>query len=113
MHNGIVTSCYCYVQINKRGVAPLGGGEVLFSCPTKQKLRPIQFTDAGKVRRIRGVAYPFWLWCCIYLYTCYITQLWHVLFLLHVNMQYMQSALFFSVSARASVCPSNASTVSK
>jgi len=41
-------------------VAPLGGGEVLFCCPTRQKLRPVQFTEAGKVRRIRGVAYPFW-----------------------------------------------------
>jgi len=48
-----------YVQINKRGVAPLGGGEVVFSCPTRQKLRPVQFIEAGKVRRIRGVAYLF------------------------------------------------------
>ena len=39
-------------------MAPFGGGEVLFCCPTRQKLRPIQFTDAGKVRRIRGIAYP-------------------------------------------------------
>ena len=49
------------MQINKRGAAPLGGGEVFFSCPTRQKLRPVQLTDAGKVRRIRGVAYPLWL----------------------------------------------------
>jgi len=49
------------VQINKRGVGPLGGGEVVFSCPARQKLRPVQFVDAGKVRRIRGIAYP----CCL------------------------------------------------
>lgn len=45
------------IKINKRGVAPLGGGEVVFSCPTRQKLRPVQFIDAGKVRRIRGIAW--------------------------------------------------------
>lgn len=45
------------IKVNKRGVAPLGGGEVTFSCPTRQKLRPVQLTNAGKVRRIRGVAW--------------------------------------------------------
>ena len=40
-------------------MAPLGGGQVLLTCPARQKLLPVQFTEAGKVRRIRGVAYPF------------------------------------------------------
>lgn len=47
------------LQVVKRGAAPEGGGEVLFRCPCKQKLRPLHFTDAGKVKRIRGVAYPW------------------------------------------------------
>lgn len=46
------------LQIVKRGAAPEGGGEVIFSCPCRQKLRPVQFTDPGKIKRIRGVAYP-------------------------------------------------------
>ncbi|XP_041359240.1 RNA 3'-terminal phosphate cyclase-like protein [Gigantopelta aegis] len=45
------------MKINKRGAAPDGGGEIVFSCPCRQKLRPIQFTDPGKVKRIRGVAW--------------------------------------------------------
>ena len=46
------------LQIVKRGAPPEGGGEVVFSCPVRRTLRPIQFTDAGKVKRIRGLAYP-------------------------------------------------------
>ena len=42
----------------KRGAPPEGGGEVVFSCPVRRTLRPIQFTDAGKIKRIRGLAYP-------------------------------------------------------
>ncbi len=34
-----------------------GGGEVYFRCPTKMKLIPINLTDPGKIKRIRGVAY--------------------------------------------------------
>lgn len=44
-------------KIVKRGLPPGGGGEVLFRCPVRRQLRPIQFTDAGKIKRIRGVAY--------------------------------------------------------
>ncbi|ELU18728.1 hypothetical protein CAPTEDRAFT_218453 [Capitella teleta] len=47
------------LKINRRGVAPDGGGEVLFRCPTRQKLRPMQYTDPGKIKRIRGIAYPY------------------------------------------------------
>jgi len=56
---------HCCVQVNKRGVAPLGGGEVTFSCPTRQKLQPVQLISAGKVRRIRGIAYPYQVINCI------------------------------------------------
>uniref|UniRef100_F7A1P3 RNA terminal phosphate cyclase like 1 n=1 Tax=Ornithorhynchus anatinus TaxID=9258 RepID=F7A1P3_ORNAN len=36
---------------------PGGGGEVVFSCPVRKMLRPIQLTDPGKIKRIRGMAY--------------------------------------------------------
>ncbi|KAK3787273.1 hypothetical protein RRG08_055995 [Elysia crispata] len=45
------------LKINKRGAAPDGGGEVIFSCPCRQKLRPLKFTQPGKIKRIRGVAW--------------------------------------------------------
>ncbi|XP_022317975.2 RNA 3'-terminal phosphate cyclase-like protein [Crassostrea virginica] len=45
------------LKIIRRGAAPDGGGEVTFSCPCRQKLRPLQFTDPGKIKRIRGVAW--------------------------------------------------------
>lgn len=41
----------------KRGAKPGGGGEVIFKCPTKLKLLPINLTDPGKIKRVRGVAY--------------------------------------------------------
>ncbi|GFO01211.1 RNA 3'-terminal phosphate cyclase-like protein [Plakobranchus ocellatus] len=44
-------------EISRRGAAPDGGGEVIFSCPCRQKLRPIKFTQPGKIKRIRGVAW--------------------------------------------------------
>lgn len=49
--------CY-FSQVNRRGAAPEGGGEVVFTCPCRQKLRPVQLTEQGKVKRIRGIAYP-------------------------------------------------------
>ncbi|KAK2179271.1 hypothetical protein NP493_500g00016 [Ridgeia piscesae] len=45
------------IKVLKRGAAPDGGGEILFTCPCRQKLRPVQFTDPGKIKRIRGVAW--------------------------------------------------------
>ena len=45
------------LKILKRGAKPNGGGEVIFRCPTKMKLIPINLTDPGKIKRIRGVAY--------------------------------------------------------
>ncbi|CAG9763370.1 unnamed protein product [Ceutorhynchus assimilis] len=45
------------LKISKRGMLPLGGGEVTFKCPIKTKLRPVQIVDSGMVKRIRGTAY--------------------------------------------------------
>jgi RNA 3'-terminal phosphate cyclase-like protein len=45
------------IKIVKRGAAPLGGGQVLLRCPVKRQLKPLQFTDQGKIKRIRGTAW--------------------------------------------------------
>ncbi|XP_057674196.1 RNA 3'-terminal phosphate cyclase-like protein isoform X6 [Corythoichthys intestinalis] len=45
------------LKVIKRGMAPGGGGEVLFTCPVRKTVRPVQLTDPGKIKRIRGVAY--------------------------------------------------------
>lgn len=45
------------LKIRKRGAKPDGGGEVVFTCPVRRKLSPINFTDSGKLKRIRGTAY--------------------------------------------------------
>ena len=45
------------LKVQKRGVAPLGGGQVVFRCPVKRQLRPIQIQDQGKIKRIRGLAW--------------------------------------------------------
>uniref|UniRef100_A0A8D2L6V4 RNA terminal phosphate cyclase like 1 n=1 Tax=Varanus komodoensis TaxID=61221 RepID=A0A8D2L6V4_VARKO len=45
------------LKITRRGMPPKGGGEVIFSCPVKRALKPIQYIDPGKIKRIRGVAY--------------------------------------------------------
>ncbi|XP_022248586.1 RNA 3'-terminal phosphate cyclase-like protein [Limulus polyphemus] len=45
------------LKIVSRGMPPDGRGEVHFQCPVRQKLRPVQLLDAGKIKRIRGVAY--------------------------------------------------------
>lgn len=39
-------------------MAPGGGGEVHFSCPVRRTIKPVQLTDPGKIKRIRGIAYP-------------------------------------------------------
>lgn len=39
-------------------MAPGGGGEVHFSCPVRRTIKPVQLTDPGKIKRIRGTAYP-------------------------------------------------------
>jgi RNA 3'-terminal phosphate cyclase-like protein len=44
------------IRVVKRGAAPTGGGLVRFSCPIAKELQPIDFTDPGKIKRIRGTA---------------------------------------------------------
>ena len=45
------------IRVVKRGAAPTGGGQVHFHCPMVQKeLKPIDFVDPGKVKRVRGLA---------------------------------------------------------
>ena len=46
-------------QIVKRGTMPGGGGEVIFKCPVRRNIRPINFVQQGKIKRIRGTAYLF------------------------------------------------------
>jgi RNA 3'-terminal phosphate cyclase-like protein len=45
------------LKIKKRGAPPLGGGEVYFSCPIVEELKPIKLIEPGRVKRIRGIAY--------------------------------------------------------
>ncbi|KAF6725925.1 RNA 3'-terminal phosphate cyclase-like protein [Oryzias melastigma] len=45
------------LKVAKRGMAPGGGGEVVFTCPIRRTLKPVQLTEPGKIKRIRGVAY--------------------------------------------------------
>ncbi|KAM4634697.1 RNA 3'-terminal phosphate cyclase-like protein [Polymixia lowei] len=45
------------LKVVKRGIAPGGGGEVVFTCPIRRTVRPVQLLDPGKIKRIRGVAY--------------------------------------------------------
>lgn len=45
------------LKIVKRGMAPGGGGEVVCKCPIRRTIRPVQLTDPGKIKRIRGIAY--------------------------------------------------------
>lgn len=45
------------LHVAKRGAPPLGGGEVRLEVPAVRQLLPVSLLDAGKVRRVRGVAY--------------------------------------------------------
>uniref|UniRef100_A0A1I7S966 RNA 3'-terminal phosphate cyclase-like protein n=2 Tax=Bursaphelenchus xylophilus TaxID=6326 RepID=A0A1I7S966_BURXY len=45
------------IKINSRGFFPGGGGSVTFTSPVVKKLRPTKKLNAGKVRKIRGLAY--------------------------------------------------------
>lgn len=67
-----------FYQILQRGAAPEGGGLVKFTCPCRQKLRPVQFLEPKKIKRIRGIAYPFdvclecvcWLFLFFFFFFC-------------------------------------------
>ena len=54
---GYVDDEMLQIKIISRGLKPDGGGHVLFKCPTRRVLKPIQLLTPGKVKRIRGVAY--------------------------------------------------------
>ncbi len=45
------------LKILRRGCPPLGGGCVRFTCPPVRALTPLRLLDAGKVKRVRGLAY--------------------------------------------------------
>ena len=44
------------IKIVSRGAKPLGGGEVVFTCPVVRNIKPLHWLDPGLVRRVRGVA---------------------------------------------------------
>lgn len=44
------------LKVNARGFKPDGGGQVLFTCPIVRQLNPVQFLEADKIERVRGVA---------------------------------------------------------
>ena len=46
------------MQLQARGAWPEGTGVVVFSCPVVRKMKPILLTEEGRVRRVRGMAYP-------------------------------------------------------
>ncbi|KAI8437143.1 hypothetical protein MSG28_010492 [Choristoneura fumiferana] len=45
------------LKVVRRGAPPLGGGEVVFRCPVRRHLRPLQWSSWGLVKRIRGIVY--------------------------------------------------------
>ncbi|KAL4713198.1 hypothetical protein ACJJTC_002944 [Scirpophaga incertulas] len=45
------------LKVVRRGAPPLGGGEIVFRCPVRRHLRPLQWTKWGLVKRIRGIVY--------------------------------------------------------
>ena len=48
---------FAFSQVKRRGAPPGGGGLVEFTCPIVRELKPIDFTDPGLIKRIRGNAY--------------------------------------------------------
>lgn len=45
------------LNITSRGSPPLGGGEVLLEVPTLTSFSAVNWTDEGRVKRIRGIAF--------------------------------------------------------
>ena len=45
------------LKVAKRGARPLGGGEVVLRVPVLRQLPPVNLTDEGMIKRIRGVSY--------------------------------------------------------
>ncbi len=43
------------IKVTKRGAAPLGEGQVIFSCPIVKEIpNPLELMDFGKIKRVRG-----------------------------------------------------------
>lgn len=45
------------LTVKKRGAPPKGGGQVEFTCPVVRELKPLHITDAGLIKRVRGIAF--------------------------------------------------------
>jgi len=43
------------LSVSRRGAAPAGGGLATLYCPLTREILPINLTDAGKIKRVRGV----------------------------------------------------------
>ena len=44
-----------FIKVTRRGAAPLGGGEMVFTCPIiKEIANPLDLTEMGKIKRVRG-----------------------------------------------------------
>ena len=44
------------LRVTRRGAAPLGEGSVEFFCPMARSLSPIDLTNPGKIKKVRGNA---------------------------------------------------------
>lgn len=45
------------LKVIKRGMMPMGGGEITFKCPVRKNIKSIQCIKFGMVKRIRGTVY--------------------------------------------------------
>jgi len=45
------------LKIVKRGAPPSGGGVVQLTCPIVKTLEPVNLTDPGRIKKVRGLAY--------------------------------------------------------
>ncbi|KAF8581498.1 18S rRNA biogenesis protein [Ramaria rubella] len=45
------------LRISQRGAAPLGGGQAQFICPIVKQVKTLNFVQAGRIKRIRGIAH--------------------------------------------------------
>lgn len=45
------------IKTQKKGMPPLGGGQVHFTAQNVRELRPVQLTEEGKVKKVRGIGY--------------------------------------------------------
>ena len=59
------------LKIVKRGSPPLGGGLIQFDCPNLRSIKPLVFSEKGKIKRIRGIAYVLFFYLFIALRRTY------------------------------------------